>query len=445
MSGPLDWPLRWVATITRGVLIGDGSVRATSVGTDSRTTVPGSLFVALRGERFDGHDHAAAAIAAGAVATVVGVGSGSSLTPRIEVEDTGTALRDLAAARRHEIEATVLAVTGSTGKTSTKDLLRSSLPESFASPRSFNNEVGVPLTVLMTPRDARHLVLEVGSRGKGHIAWLEAAVRPDVAVITNLGVVHLETFGTTDQLADAKWELVEQLTAAGTAVVPDDEPRLHRPHHGAEIRFGKERGDVAVRDVRIDDRGRPSFTLATPLGSSPVRLDLAGEHQALNAAAAAAAAVAVGESLESIVAGLESATGAAWRMEVHPGRFTVVNDAYNANPQSMAAALRTVSAMPGRHIAVLGEMAELGPIAGEEHERIGLMARDLGFSAVVTVGEHHGLADAAGAIASPASDAAEALVTVKDMARPGDVILVKASRAVGLEALAIALAEEAAS
>jgi UDP-N-acetylmuramoyl-tripeptide--D-alanyl-D-alanine ligase len=437
----LSWTLGDVAAATGGRVVGEAASPVRGVTTDSRSVGAGLIFVALRGEHFDGHDFAVDAVDAGAVAAVVQ--PGLAVTPRVEVDDTSAALRDLGAARRRELVCPVVAVTGSTGKTSTKDMLAATLPGSTASQRSYNNEIGVPLTVLGTPDDAPYLVLEVGSRGRGHIAWLAPAVRPDVAIITNLGVVHLETFGTEDVLADSKWELVEALGANGTAVLPVDEPRLLRSHRGGTMTFGAApTADVFVSDVEIDEEARTRCVLHTPVGTVDVVLSMAGGHQALNAAAATAASLAVGVPLETVAEGLGAATGSAWRMEIHRGRITVVNDAYNANPDSVLAALRTVAELPGRHIAVLGKMAELGPVEAEEHRRMGAEARRLGYATLVAVGEDPGYAAGAGdiAVAVPDTDAARTLLD--DSMRKGDVVLVKASRSVGLEQLALELVED---
>ena len=423
----------------------DSGAKLIGVSTDSRAVGRGELFIAIKGETYDGNCFIDQAIASGAGAVIT---SDPRVTgvPRIIVADTVAALRDVAALHRAELRMPVIAITGSTGKTSTKDLLAAAIPGAWASPRSFNNEVGVPLTVLGTPHDAAVLVAEVGSRGRGHIAFLMPAVLPDVAVVTNLGVVHLETFGTTDNLADSKFELVESLTAAGTAVLPIDEPRLHRPHRGTTVTFGAApEADVSVSDVVVDESGFPSFELRAGSNRTNLRLGMAGAHQALNAAAAVAAGMATGVGFDDLVGGIEEATGSAWRMEIHRGRYTVVNDAYNANPDSMEAAMRTVAAMPGRHIAVLGTMAELGPVEDVEHTRIGRLARQLGFAAVVTVGDEPGIAAAAGAIGRNVPDVDTAHKTVRGMLDSGDVVLVKASRAVGLEELAMDLAAEAVS
>ena len=442
MSASLDWTLAIVAAATGGVVDGDPTMPVRSISTDSRNAARGCVFVALRGEQLDGHDHGAPAVADGAVAALVERGTHPNLVPRIEVDDTPTALRDLAAHRRSELTMPVVAVTGSTGKTSTKDLLAAAIPGAWASPRSYNNEVGVPLTVLATPDDATALVVEVGSRGIGHIRWLMPAILPSVGIITNLGLVHLETFGSRDAIADGKWELIEGLSVGGIAILPEGEKRLDRPHPGPTVTFGTAPGaSVRITDLVSDADGRPSFVLHVGGNELPVTLQMAGAHNAFNAAAALAAAISIGVPVETAAEGMASASGSAWRMEIHTGRFTVVNDSYNANPTSMEAALRTVVAMPGRTLAVLGEMAELGPVTDREHERIGRLAADLGVDEVVTVGRDHGLAEAAGG--QNVSDPEEALGWIQERVRGGDVVLVKASRSVGLEAIADRLTEEA--
>ena len=442
MTGPLEWTLATVAAATGGVVDGDSTMPVHSISTDSRTVEPGSVFVAIRGEHHDGHDFASDAVGAGAVAALVERGSHDGLVPRIDVEDTTTALRDLAAHRRSELRMPVISITGSTGKTSTTDLLAAARPGAWASKRSYNNEIGVPLTVLTTPDDATALVIEVGSRGLGHIRWLMPAILPSVAVITNLGVVHFETFGSRDAVADGKWELVEGLVEGATAVLPDDEPKLRRDHPGPTVTFGESaKALVRISNLTTDDEGRPSFDLRSCGRVLPITLTMAGPHNARNAAAALAAATAIGIDPEMAAAGMSTAVASPWRMDVTTGRYTVVNDAYNANPTSMEAALRTVAAMPGRSYAILGEMAELGSITMEEHKRIGVLASDLGFESVITVGSDHGLAIAAGG--QNLGDPSEAFELVAQQLRDGDVVLVKGSRSVGLEVIAERLAEVA--
>lgn len=437
----MNWRLVDVAA-DLGTLVGpDAAVGG--VSTDSRSVAAGDLFVAIEGEIHDGHDYVAAAIAAGAAAAVTRTGRATAV-PRIEVADTGEALLTLAARRRRELSMPVVAVTGSTGKTTTKDMLASAIPGSWASPASYNNEVGVPLTVLQTPSSADALVVEMGSRGRGHLEWLMPAVRPDVSVITNLGVVHLETFGDVATLADSKWEIVEGLSEGGTAVLPANEPRLARSHPGGTITFAVDgAADVIARDVEVDERGRAAFTLVTPEGDRDIQLSLPGIHQPANAAAAAAAALAVGTELDAIAIGLAAATGSKWRMEIHEGAFTVVNDAYNANPTSVESALRTVVQLGGRPIAVLGKMAELGDREEAEHIRIGRLAALLGFAAVIVVGDDPGFADGAGAIARRVATPRDAMQILESFLVTGDTVLVKASRSVGLEGLAEQLVESA--
>ncbi len=445
MSAPigLRWTLGEIADRLSGSLTGDPAARIVSVGIDSRSIDDGALFVAIEGEVFDGHDFAGSAIERGALAVVVEEGRCQDVPVRIEVHNTLEALRELAAMRRDEVDVPVVAITGSTGKTSTKDLVAAGIEGSWASPRSYNNEVGVPLTILATPDDATALIVEVGSRGSGHIAWLAPAVRPDVAVVTNLGVVHLETFGSESELADAKFELIAALDDSGTAVVPADEPRLHRPIPQRQITFGTPPADVAVEMAGAARDGSARFRIHTSGNAYEGTLSMAGIHHSYNAAAAIGVALALGHDVEGFIRRMSKSTGSAWRMDVHQGVFTVVNDAYNANPQSVASALATVAAMPGRHIAVLGPMLELGPVCEREHVRMGKRASDLGFANVIVVGTDHGYAQGAGDIAVHATDIADAHDTLTAILQPGDTVLIKASRGAGLEHLAMELIEDA--
>jgi len=436
----MTWTLEEIARITNGAAVGGAEV--SGVTTDTRELAPGDLFVALRGEHFDGHNYLDAAMAAGAAA-VVADGS-TDVEPRVEVPDTLLALRLLAAHRRRALDgARAVGITGSTGKTSCKDLLASALGVgTWASPRSFNNEVGVPLTVLSAPVGTEVLVLEVGSRGLGHIRNLIDVVVPDVAVITSIGPSHLATLGDVDSVRLAKWELVEGLGPEGVAVLPSSETTLKEwaARDGIPLRtFGTD-GDVRVQDLRLDELARPSFTLEADGERAALTLSMAGAHQAHNAAAAAAAALSLGRALPDIATGLELAAASAWRMGITPGRYTVVNDAYNANPASMAAALQAVAAIPGRHVAVLGLMAELGETAPTAHRAVGRLARELGFTTLVIVGEDPGIAEGAGDIARPVSDIAAARIVITELLADDDVVLVKASRSVGLENLAAELA-----
>lgn len=437
----LAWSLVEIAEFVDGEVIGGSDSIVDSIVTDSREAVPGSLFVAIKGEHFDGEDFATEAMDRGATAVLVP--AGSSVVPRIEVADTSEALLALAVKRRRELSMPVIAVTGSTGKTSTKDLLNAGIAGSWASPRSYNNEVGVPLTVLSTPDEATALVLEVGSRGAGHIEWLSQAIEPDVAIITNLGLVHLETFGSEEGLADAKFELVAMLSDDGVAVLPQDEARLHRRADIATVTFGVGgEATVVASPPVMDANGFPTFRISVSGADHVVTLRMAGEHQAANAAAAVAAAVALDYDIGDFASRMQQATGSDWRMEIHSGPVSIVNDSYNSNPQSLAAALRTVAGMPGRHIAVLGPMAELGPVCEREHANMGSLARRLGFEQIHVVGPDHGYALGAPDLVRNATDIGNCLDTLTHTLQPGDVVLVKASRSAGFERLALDLIKD---
>lgn len=432
----MKWSVEQIARITDGVAV--GSAEVSRIATDTRALGAGDLFVALHGEQYDGHEFVTAAMAAGAAGVMVD--SPVEVAPRIEVADTLVGLRLLAADRRRSLAtAQAIGITGSTGKTSCKDLLSSALGVgTWASPKSFNNEVGVPLTVLSAPDTTEVLVLEVGSRGLGHIRNLMEVVRPDIAVITSVGASHLATLGDVDTVRLAKWELVEGLSPGGTAVLPAAEPTLAEwaKRDGVSVTSFGEGGDVRVESLALDELARPAFTLAADGERVALKLSMAGAHQAENAAAAAAAGLALGRALPDLAAGLELAAASAWRMEITPGRHTVVNDAYNANPASMAAALQAVAAIPGRHLAVLGLMAELGDAAPAAHRAVGQLAGRLGFAALVVVGDDPGIAEGAGDIARPVADAGAARRLLSELLEDGDVVLIKASRSVGLEALA---------
>jgi UDP-N-acetylmuramoyl-tripeptide--D-alanyl-D-alanine ligase len=448
-----------IATVTGGRLLGDDP-EVSGVAVDSRHVRPSDLFVALSGEHADGHDFLRHAFDAGAAGAVV-QREGNVPGPVVIVHDTGRALLDLAADERRGLEATVVGITGSTGKTSVKDLTAAVLSTRFrvhASPRSFNTEVGVPITLLTADADAGVVVCEMGSRGRGHITLLTDAARPEVGVVTNVGLAHMEMFGSRQAVADAKAELVESLPEDGIAVLNADDPvvrEFDRRTRARALRFGTAAdADVRGEDLVLDRDGRPSFTMVTPAGTERVELAVAGEHMAWNALAAAACGVGMGLSAGECAASLKEARVSPWRMEVleAPSGLRVLNDAYNANPSSMAAALRAARVMAGdgRCIAVLGEMAELGSIAPEEHARIGELVARLGIERLVTVGE------AADAIAISAvregvepdrvrrcSTVEEAMEAVLADVRPDDLVLVKASRALGLERLAERLVEEA--
>ncbi|MCO1655889.1 UDP-N-acetylmuramoyl-tripeptide--D-alanyl-D-alanine ligase [Pseudonocardia humida] len=468
----IEMRLADVAAVTGGRLHrATGEERVASVEFDSRAVGPGALFLALPGERADGHAFAAAAVAAGASGVLAGreVDAPAVVVPPAppgghfartylaanDPDGSGAAvLAALAALAAHAVRSlpatAVVGVTGSSGKTTTKDLLAAVLAPlgpTVAPPGSFNNELGLPWTALRAGADTRHLVLEFSARGPGHIAALAAAVPPRVAAVLNVGSAHLGEFGSRAAVARAKGELVEALPADGVAVLNADDPAVAAMAERTAarvVRFGLGTGTGPDPVVRAEDvelhAGRARFTLVAPTGSAPVALRLVGAHQVGNALAAAAVALELGGDPAGVAAALSAAEpGSRWRMEVtdRPDGVTVVNDAYNANPESMRAALSALVAIAGprRSWAVLGTMAELGADAAAAHADIARAARDLGVDRLVEVG-------AAGyAGAHRVDDAAAAIALLRAELEEGDVVLVKASRAVGLDRVATALLE----
>jgi UDP-N-acetylmuramoyl-tripeptide--D-alanyl-D-alanine ligase len=445
----------------------------TGLVVDSRQAGPGSLFVALPGEHVDGHDFVAAAITQGATAALVThlpAVSGACLVVADPLDAAGRVARDQVdrAVRAGGLQ--VAAITGSAGKTSTKDLLAQLLEvagPTVAPVGNLNNEVGVPLTVSRIDADTRFLVAEMGARGIGHIAYLCRIAPPQVAAVLNVGSAHVGEFGGRDQIAVAKGEIVEGLPADGWAVLNADDPLVwamgsrtrarviatsasHEPAHEEA---------VWASDVVADALGRCAFTLHEKWSGSPtapvrVQLALSGGHQVANAVAAAAMARALGMPSETVAATLPSARPRSrWRMELaeRPDGVLVVNDAYNANPESMRAALDTVAAMvaerPGAvGWAVLGDMLELGATAADEHRALGAYAVAHGITRLVAIGSFADdvIAGAAtgetGVTALVAADREDAVREVLAGLAPGDVVLVKASRGLALDTVAAALA-----
>lgn len=450
-----------IATVVGGQTydIPDPAVSVTGpVVRDSREVAPGSLFVAFVGERVDGHDYAADVVAAGAVAVLASRPVG---VPAIVVDDVQAALGALA---RHVVErlgATLVALTGSVGKTSSKDLLAQVLRRhapTVWTPGSFNNEIGLPLTALSATDETRYLVLEMGARGIGHIRYLTGLTPPKIGLVLNVGTAHIGEFGGREQIAEAKGELVESLPADGAAILNADDPLVRAMASRTKARvllFGEAAdADVRAENVRLTENGQPAFTLHTPSGCSDVTLRLYGEHHVSNALAAAAVAHELGMSVDEIALALsEAGTLSRWRMEVteRPDGVTIVNDAYNANPESMRAALRALVAMgKGRRTwAVLGQMAELGDEGLAEHDAVGRLAVRLNVSKLVAVGGREASWLQLGAYNEGSwgeesvhvSDAQAAIDLLRSELRTGDVVLVKASRSVGLERVAAALLE----
>ncbi|MFC8449478.1 UDP-N-acetylmuramoyl-tripeptide--D-alanyl-D-alanine ligase [Kitasatospora sp. NPDC057223] len=426
---------------------------------DSRNVEPGSLFAALRGTNTDGHDHAHQAVLAGALAAITERPIPG--TPCIVVDDVLTAMADLAHFTASRYTGIVLAITGSAGKTSTKDLLLHILEKkgpTVANMRSFNNEIGFPSTVLRVEPDTAHLVLEMGARGKGHIAHLVAIAPPSIACCLPIGSAHLGEFGSREAIAEAKREIVEQLPPTGTAVLCADDPLVASmaEHTAATVlTYGTApTADVRADDVKLTEDGRPHFTLTWRCWSAPVELAVHGRHHVTNGLAAAALALAAGVDFDTVTTALAEATiVSGGRMEpLHrPDGTLVINDAFNASPESVIAALRSLDSMAGGRprYAVLGEMKELGDSAAELHESVGWEAAKNGITHLVTVGGDNaqllGLTAGKAGVAhtAHATDRDSALQLIADLLHQGDgpaVVLVKGANSLGLEHLARALA-----
>ena len=429
---------------------------------DSREVVPGGLFAAFDGEQVDGHDYAAAAVAAGAAAVL---GSRDVGVPAVLVPDVRAALGRLAREVLARLpRTTVIALTGSSGKTSTKDLLGQVLaghgPTVFTE-GSFNNETGLPLTVLRADEDTRFLVLEMGARGIGHIKYLCELAPPSVGLVLNIGTAHAGEFGSKEQTALAKGELVESLPADGLAVLNADDPlvaEMHTRTKAPVITFGEsDTARVRAEDVELDENGHARFTLLADGTSAPVALQVVGEHHVSNALAVAAVCVGTGMSVPDVAAGLSAAralSGGRMAVTTRPDGVIVIDDAYNANPESVRAGLKALvilarSRPDARSWAVLGQMAELGDRSLEEHDAIGRLAVRLRIDRLVAVGAEAAMIHAgAGHEGSGGQDSAlvadpdEAIALLREQLRPGDVVLVKASKSVGLRRVARALLED---
>ena len=409
-----------VAEIVGGTLYGpDAEVDGATI--DSRAVRGGELFVPVAAAR-DGHDFIASALQAGASAylTARPAGAGSA----IAVLDTVAALSTLGGWARGRLPDRVVGITGSTGT---------------VSPQSFNNELGVPLTLLNAPGGTDITVVEMGARRAGHIAQLCELARPTVGVVTNVGLAHTSTFGSIEAVARAKGELPAALPPGGTAILNADDDRvvaMKGATSASVLTYGRDAGDVRATGVSLDGELQPSFRLLTAWGDADVRLLARGAHQVSNALAAAAAALALDVALDDVAAGLGAAELSAWRMELSraPSGAIVVNDAYNANPQSTEAALRALARIDAdRRVAVLGPMLELGEVSVREHRRIGELAGLLGIAVITVNAPDYG-----------GDDVADVDAARERLGRlgPGDAVLVKASRAVGLERLAHALVVE---
>ncbi len=444
-----------VARAVDGLFLGE-DVEVSSIAIHSDDVVPGSLFVALPGERVDGARFVPEAFERGAAGVLVRDGLDVD-GPAVSVRSTAEALMTLAADERSRLTARIVAITGANGKTTTKDLAAAVLSTRYrthASPASFNNEIGLPVTLLGAPDGTEVIVAEMGARHVGDVALLCRVARPHVVVVTNVGVAHMEVFGSWDAIVEASAEPVEAIGDDGVAVLWADDRvvgDLAGRTSARVITFGSiDTADVRSEGIELDADGRATFAIHHGTERASVSLRTPGAHMVANALAAAAVGVALEVSIRDAAGALARAEVSPWRMESFTTRdgIRVVNDAYNASPESVAAALRTARWMAGEGhlIAVLGPMAELGPIADAEHERVGELAARIRVDRLITVGEgarpiaNAGLREGVepGHVASyDAPD--EALADVRRSARPGDVVLVKGSRVAGLERLAEAL------
>jgi UDP-N-acetylmuramoyl-tripeptide--D-alanyl-D-alanine ligase len=421
-----------VAAATGGRLVGP-DVDIDGAGFDTRTLRAGQLFVPLVAER-DGHDFIDDAHAAGAAAYLTSRPATDGTA--IEVTDTLRALMDLAAERRRSFGGTVIGITGSVGKTSTKDMAWAALAASrrtTANERSFNNEQGLPTTILNTPDDTEVMVVEMGMRGFGEIEALCRIATPHIGVVTRVAEAHSDRVGGIDGVARAKSELIAALPGDGFAILNADDQRVRRMGaltSARSIRFGlSEEADVRVRDVALDESARASFVVDTPWGSVDVRLSISGRHMAINAAAAIACVGAVGGDIEAGAAALSNVSLTTMRMQVERARSgaIILNDSYNANPTSMRAAIDALVDLPAkRRVAILAVMAEISDAAAE-HRAIANYVADRGIELVAVDTDLYGVqptTDPVGALGSLSGD---------------DAILVKGSRVAGLEKLAALL------
>lgn len=445
-------PLGAVATWTRGRLLGAEGKREdamiSGVVIDTRVLQPGNLFVAIRGERVDGHDYGAQALAAGAVAALVERKMDIGL-PQVLVNDTQQALGDLASAVRAQRHARVVGITGSNGKTTVKSLVASILSlhgRTHVSAGNFNNELGLPLTLLAMPEDAEFGVLEMGAGKLGDIAYLAAIARPDVSLVNTIAPAHLERMGSIEGIAETKGAIYQALPADGVAIINADDAfagfftRLAGSRR--IVRFGLDHPAEVGADIvqlRLDGT---HFILSTPLGDADVLLPLAGRHNVANALAASAVALALEVPLAIIVRGLQQVAHVAGRLhpEAMPGGWLLIDDSYNANPGSVGVAIETLALAQGERWLVLGDMAELGPDARTLHADLGARARRQNIDRLFTVGPlSAAAAKAFGSNAEHFTDRVALADALKARLQAGVTCLIKGSRSAGMEQVVAAL------
>lgn len=439
-----SFSLAEITPLVRGTLRGS-DLFFTDVGIDTRTLSRGALYVALRGERFDGHDFIREAERAGACA-IVAEQQVDSTMPVVQVRDSRYALGRLASLNRAEFAGRLVGITGSSGKTTTRQMMQTVLAEAgtvTATEGNLNNEIGVPLTLLRLGPDADYAVLELGASGVGEIAWTGSLAAPEVGIITNASEAHLEGFGSLENIVTAKGELIDSVRGDGTVVLNHDDAAFQEWRARAGLRSvlsvsaeGNPEASFRAEDVHEDADGLVFTLMADVVEPTEIRLAIPGRHNVANALLVAAAAHSLGLSMTQVASGLARTPAVAGRLEpvaLQPG-VRILNDSYNANPASMAAALRTLAAMPAPRFALLGDMAELGGEASEQHRALGELARQLGIEQLMVTGGHSsdyrsGFGDGAHIDESP-----EALAdAVWEQLGETASILVKGSRSAGMD------------
>jgi len=443
--------LSTIALWTHGALQGsDGEVGGVSI--DTRTIKPGDLFVALVGERNDGHEFVADAATRGAVAALVTRQVPAPIT-QIVVDDTQLALGDLASAVRAQSDVRVIGITGSNGKTTVKTLTASILSRhgrTHVNSGNFNNEIGMPLTLLAMPADTEYAVLEMGAGKPGDIDYLAAIARPDIGLVNGIAPAHLARMGTVEGVAETKGALYHSLPADGVAIVNADDafaPMFMGMAGGRRVlRFGLDHAADIGADI-VELRPESShFVLSTPHGDADIELPLGGRHNVANALAAAAIAVALDVPMDTIVEGLEHVPPVPGRLNLQPmeGGWTLIDDSYNANPGSAAAAIDTLALATGERWLLLGDMAELGPDAARMHAQVGELARTRGIdrlfaTGVLSASAVQAFGDNARHFDSQHALADEAIANLK----PGVTVLIKGSRSSAMERVVAALVKHA--
>jgi UDP-N-acetylmuramoyl-tripeptide--D-alanyl-D-alanine ligase len=443
-----------IAAVVHGTLHGEDLLLSEAPVIDSQQAVKGSLFLAIQGERVDGHDYVADAFARGAVLALT---SRPVTQTHILVDDVVVALGKLAQhVRSNLLNLTVIGITGSQGKTTTKELLASILSSAAATVAphgNFNNEIGAPISLLQCTEETKYCIVEMGARHRGDIAHLCSIAQPNIAVVLKVGSAHVGEFGSIQAIAETKSELIQSLSAEGVAILgtyDDFTPAMAAIHKGKTLTFGESSEcDIRAADIEVRE-GRAHFDLITPEGRSAVALRIIGLHQVANALAVAAVATVLGFSLDQIASGLSTAESQAkWRMEISElPSLVLINDAYNASPEAMAAALQTLVLFAqergGESWAFVGKMHELGESSSADHAAIGTLASELGIDHLVCVGAPEYAASITASSATTVhqcEDIAAAVEVAKNLNK-GDVVLVKASRSEKLELLADALSAQ---